>query len=208
MIDAQEFLHSHPVAEEQSPLEKSDSTRRNTRKKRRVETITHGNFAIAVADDPHNSDECKERALRLLDAAARSRKTLHNKLVERGFSEETIEPVLDRLTELGFIDDEAFGQAVLRSCITRGMGSRGAYQELVRKGIEPSLAQMLCNSANQEGAFEDAAWQLGRQVARKTAGLDLQVRKRRFWSAGGRKGHSSDILRVVCEALFTDHEEE
>ena len=35
-----------------------------------------------------------------------------------------------------------------------------------------------------------------------TAGLDVEVRKRRFWSAGGRKGHNPEVLRKIAQELF------
>ena len=82
------------------------------------------------------------------------------------------------------------------------MGRRGAVLELARKGVDRKLAEQVCGEAEQNGIFEDAAWELGRQIARKTHGLDHQVRQRRFWSAGGRKGHSPETLRRVAAELL------
>ena len=74
--------------------------------------------------------------------------------------------------------------------------------ELARKGVDRKLAEQVCDEAEQNGIFEDAAWELGRQIARKTHGLDRRVRQRRLWSAGGRKGHSPETLRRVAAALL------
>lgn len=52
------------------------------------------------------------------------------------------------------------------------------------------------------GVFEDAAWELGRRSAAKTQGMDPKVRKRRFWSSGGRKGHDAETLRAIAHELF------
>ena len=83
------------------------------------------------------------------------------------------------------------------------MGRRGAVMELARKGVDRRLAEQVCGETEQQGVFEDAAWELGRRVARKTRGLDRQVRQRRFWSAGGRKGHSPETLRRVAAELLS-----
>lgn len=60
--------------------------------------------------------------------------------------------------------------------------------ELTRKGVDRVLAQRVCAEADSRGVFDDAAWELGRRTARKTAGMDLEVRRRRLWSAGGARG--------------------
>ncbi|MDN6425433.1 MAG: RecX family transcriptional regulator, partial [Bifidobacterium crudilactis] len=60
----------------------------------------------------------------------------------------------------------------------------------------------LIEEAAQQGQFVDAAYALGRSVARRTQGMERKVRMRRFWSAGGRKGHSPDTLRQVFADVF------
>lgn len=143
-------------------------------------------FTYTAAEDPNDVEACKESALRLLDAAARSSGMLRDKLAEREYDPEVIEQVLARLEELGLIDDEEYARSVIRSCLGRMMGARGTVMELTRKGIDRQLAQRMVNETARTGAFEEAAWELGRSVAKKTRGKDLDVRKRRFWSAGGR----------------------
>lgn len=101
------------------------------------------------------------------------------------------------------IDDRAYAESAVRYCAGRMMGRRGAVMELARKGVDRRLAEQVCGEAEQQGVFEDAAWELGRRVARKTRGLDRQARQRRFWSAGGRKGHSPETLRRVAAELLS-----
>ncbi|MEE0970793.1 MAG: regulatory protein RecX, partial [Bifidobacterium ruminantium] len=109
---------------------------------------------------------------------------------------------IDRLERVQLINDEAYAQSAVRYCASRLMGRRGAVMELIRKGVDRGLAQHVCDEAEAEGVFSEAAWELGRRTARKTTGMDCDVRKRRFWSAGGRKGHNPDILRQVAQELF------
>lgn len=157
-----------------------------------------------VPDDPADSDACREAALTLLDAAARSSGALIRRLIDKGYDPQVAEDVVMRLVDVHLIDDEEYARAVVRSCAGRMLGFRGTTMELRRKGVDDKLAQSVAAEAREQGVFEDAAWQLGRKIALKTEGLELQVRRRRFWSAGGRKGHDPETLRRVAHELFDD----
>lgn len=164
----------------------------------------HSGVAVVRAEleDPGDADACREAALSLLDAAPRSSGALTDRLVEKGYDSATVNQVIVRLKELGLLDDDAYAQFVIRSCASRMMGARGAAQELSRKGVDRALAARVVAEASEAGVFEECAWELGRQVARRTEGLDRDVRLRRFWSAGGRKGHAPDVLSAIAHELF------
>ena len=125
--------------------------------------------------------------LRLLDAAPRPSGAIRERLIGKGYASEVVDDVIVRLIRVRLIDDEAYAQSAVRYCTSRLMGYRGAVMELKRKGVDRQLAQRVCDEAESQGVFAEAAWELGRRTARKTAGLDVEVRKRRFWSAGGGK---------------------
>lgn len=165
--------------------------------------VRRGSFRVTQASDPADYDACREAALRLLDAAARPTGALRTKLAERGYRSDVIDSVIDRLVELHLVDDEDYARRLVQSCAARQKGQRGTVMELVRKGVDHTLAERTVAQAAQSGVFDDAVWELGRRVARKTQGLDLQVRRRRFWSAAGRRGHDPQRIREVCDALFT-----
>jgi regulatory protein len=147
-------------------------------------------------------DACREAALRLLDAAPRSSGALRERLIGKGYDEAVADDVVERLIRVQLVDDHAYAESAVRYCAGRMMGRRGTIMELGRKGVDRSLAEQVCAAAESQGVFEEAAWELGRQVARKTRGLDRQVRQRRFWAAGGRKGHNPDALRRVAAELL------
>lgn len=155
-----------------------------------------------VPDDPADGDACREAALTLLDATARSSGALIKRLIDKGYDPVVAEDVVTRLVEVHLIDDEEYARSVVRSCAGRMLGFRGTVMELKRKGVDDHMAQQVAVQAREQGVFEDAAWQLGRKVAAKTEGLELEVRRRRFWSAGGRKGHDPETLRRVAHELF------
>ena len=177
-----------------------EDTPKRTRHARHAGRVVAG--VSRTPDDPNDLDACREAALRLLDAAPRPSGAVRERLVGKGYAPEVVDDVIARLIRVRLIDDEAYAQSAVRYCASRLMGYRGAVMELKRKGVDRQLAQHVCDEAESQGVFAEAAWELGRRTARKTAGLDVEVRKRRFWSAGGRKGHDPEVLREIAQELF------
>ena len=177
-----------------------EDTPKRTRHARHAGRVVAG--VSRTPDDPNDLDACRETALRLLDAAPRPSGAMRERLVGKGYAPEVVDDVIARLIRVRLIDDEAYAQSAVRYCASRLMGYRGAVMELKRKGVNRQLAQHVCDEAESQGVFAEAAWELGRRTARKTAGLDVEVRKRRFWSAGGRKGHDPEVLREIAQELF------
>lgn len=177
-----------------------EDTPKRTRHARHAGRVVAG--VSRTPDDPNDLDACREAALRLLDAAPRPSGAMRERLVGKGYAPEVVDDVIARLIRVHLIDDEAYAQSAVRYCASRLMGYRGAVMELKRKGVDRQLAQHVCDEAESQGMFAEAAWELGRRTARKTAGLDVEVRKRRFWSAGGRKGHDPEVLREIAQELF------
>lgn len=177
-----------------------EDTPKRTRHARHAGRVVAG--VSRTPDDPNDLDACREAALRLLDAAPRPSGAMRERLIGKGYAPEVVDDVIARLIRVHLIDDEAYAQSAVRHCASRLMGYRGAVMELKRKGVNRQLAQHVCDEAESQGMFAEAAWELGRRTARKTAGLDVEVRKRRFWSAGGRKGHDPEVLREIAQELF------
>ena len=177
-----------------------EDTPKRTRHARHAGRVVAG--VSRTPDDPNDLDACREAALRLLDAAPRPSGAMRERLVGKGYAPEVVDDVIARLIRVRLIDDEAYAQSAVRYCASRLMGYRVAVMELKRKGVNRQLARHVCDEAESQGVFAEAAWELGRRTARKTAGLDVEVRKRRFWSAGGRKGHDPEVLREIAQELF------
>ena len=89
----------------------------------------------------------KERALALLDKRDYSRAELLKKLLEKGEDEAEATAAVDRLAELGFVDDARYAPIVVRHYAAKGYGARRVRQELARRGIprelwDEAMAQM------------------------------------------------------------------
>lgn len=159
------------------------------------------------ARDSDDAGACQEAALKLLDMAPRSEDTLRQRLQGKGYSNQAIETALANLERVGLVDDEKYAQGIVESCLNRCMGRRGAFMELKRRGIREAEAKKALDEAEERGAFHQAALDLGEQVAKRTRGFDRRTRLRRLWSAGGRKGHTSDDIREAAEAFLPREED-
>ena len=156
----------------------------------------------AGVEDPKDLDACREAALRLLDAAPRASGALRERLVAKGYDADVADDVIERLTRVQLLDDDSYARSAVRYCAGRLLGARATVTELTRKGVDRRLAQQVVSQAEEDGVFEEAAWELGHQYARKTQGMDPDKRRQRFWSAGGRKGHSPETLQRISRELF------
>jgi regulatory protein len=144
----------------------------------------------------------REICLRQLAVRARSRAELTAALRRRGVADDVAEAVLDRLTAVGLIDDDAFAAAVVSSAYeNRGLARRGLAVELRRRGIDDDVATAAL--ASVDGAAEEtAARDLVARRLRGMSGLEPHVRLRRLVAMLGRKGYPTDLaVRVVTQVL-------
>lgn len=88
-----------------------------------------------------NINRAKEKALYLIEYRARSRKEIEDKLLPL-YGEEAAEAAIDRLEQLGLIDDESFAREYAEQLLTKKKFSvRRALFELMKKGIDKALAE-------------------------------------------------------------------
>lgn len=141
-------------------------------------------------------------ALRSLEHSARSRHDLHALLLRRNVPEDATQAVLDRLTELGLIDDREFArQWVQQRQAVKGLGRHVLRMELRRHGIADDLIAEAVDGLSDE-VERCAATQLATRRNERLRGLDPVVRRRRLTSYLQRKGYGYDIVASVTAELF------
>ncbi|WP_298991697.1 regulatory protein RecX [uncultured Pseudokineococcus sp.] len=141
-------------------------------------------------------------ALRQLTMAPRSRAELERKMATKGVEREVAAQVLDRLTEVGLVDDEAYAGMLVRSLqASRGLARRGLQHELRSKGVDDDVARVALEEVTDEDERAVAEQLVARRL-RATSGLDRAVRERRLLGLLARKGYAGGLARaVVREAL-------
>lgn len=171
---------------------------------------------IVMSLDLHTGDEITEaqadelilrvESLRALQKAytflsynAHSRKALSDKLQRAGFSQGAVELALERLEQLGLIDDGALAArliAVMQN--SKHWGRRRAVEELCKRGIPRDMAQEY--SADHDN-YNGLIWQLEHKYRKR----DLTDPKERQKVTAGlvRLGFEFDEIRRAL-AEFED----
>jgi regulatory protein len=140
--------------------------------------------------------------LRRLTAAPRARAELRSDLVRRGIPPDVADRVLDRFTDVGLIDDEAYAQAWVESRQrTRGTARAVLRQELRGKGVGDEDVQAALEGID-DVAERARAVELVRVKVRAMQRLDDDVKMRRLVSMLMRRGYRQGVaLSVVTEVL-------
>ncbi|MFB9368682.1 regulatory protein RecX [Kitasatospora albolonga] len=155
-----------------------------------------------AAEEADPAERARAICLRLLTGAAKTRKQLAEALAKREIPEEVAEQVLDRLQEVGLIDDAAFAEAWVESRHNaRGLGRRVLSQELRQRGVAPELAERALAQVDEDGE-EAAARDFVERRLRTMRGLDDQAKLRRLVGALARRGYAEGLaFRLAKEAL-------
>jgi regulatory protein len=164
-----------------------------------------------VADGPDADSESVARTI-LLDALtgqARSRKELRQKLAKKDVPDDLAERLLDRFTEVGLVDDEAFARSWVESRQrSRGLARRALAQELRRKGVDDATARAALDDVDP-AQEEEAARLLVRKKLRSLRGVDHATATRRLAGLLARKGYPAGLaFAVVRDELGASDEDE
>ncbi len=119
-------------------------------------------FPIEISEEEYQdlvkSAEClraERKALQLISRAEQSRQGLVHKLEQRGYSEDVVRRVLDRLADLDFINDRRFAAAWIRTQISLShtKSKMQLVTGLMKRGLDIRTAASMVNelySANLE----------------------------------------------------------
>src|SRR6266480_3231368 len=129
---------------------------------------------------PGKRKDVHERALGLLAVRQRSRRELERRLHRAGFDQEEIQGELDRLQQVGLIDDEAFARSVAEhSFTTRKEGRRVVAGRLMSAGIASETVEAVLEEA--VGGEEERADALAGAKAARLSGLQPDAAYRRLY---------------------------
>lgn len=134
------------------------------------------------------------RALNLLGYRARSEAEIRDRLGRYGYVEETIELVVLRLIELGYLDDEEFARLKAREKARR-YGPRRVSIELRKSGVGEALAREV---VEEEFAGRSEVGEARSAAARRynTRGSDAEAR--RVYGFLVRRGYSAGVCAQVA----------
>ena len=146
--------------------------------------------------DKSNERRAKEKALWLISYRSHSKKELFDKL-KRGFDEESAQKAVDRMEELGLINDEEFAKLYARKLVNgKKMSVKAAEFELYRKGIDKITAEQVLGELEY-----DPQTQIIEFITKKYKNIQDEKIKRRAVAALQRKGYSWEEIKQAIESL-------
>jgi regulatory protein len=156
-----------------------------------------------------------ESAARYLEARPRSVAEVRRRLTSMGYRGPLVDGALVRMTELGYLDDEAFARSWVASRDrARPRGGHALRRELQLKGVDREIVDAILDEREDEGArdadgpsADEAAAE--RLLAKKLPSLqrdaDPRRRLQKAYALLARNGFSPDVCSLVARrALARD----
>ena len=162
----------------------------------------------AAVDD---QDVVLAAAARFLEARSRSVTEVRRRLTGAGYRPALVQGAIDRLLELGMLDDRAFAGAWIASRDrARPRGERVLRQELLQKGVDRAVIDELLEErrTGEQGEVTepdlDAARKLLERNARSLARVaDPRQRRARAYALLARNGFDPDVCREVAAEVVS-----
>lgn len=153
-----------------------------------------------VPRDPEAA--ARQICLRLITIEPRSRAQLAQAMQRKQIPDHVAEGILNRFTEVGLIDDQAFARAWVESRHhSRGLSRRALSTELRRRGVAADDVRDAVDTLDP-GQEAVTARQIVDRKLRATRGQPFDARMRRLVGALARKGYGAALsYRIVREAL-------
>jgi regulatory protein len=154
-------------------------------------------------------EQARGLCLRLLTARARTRAELSGQLAKRGYPDDVSDRVLDRLAQVGLVDDIDFAQQWVQSRrVNAGKGKRALAAELRTKGVDNDVITAALADIDA-GAERERAEQLVRDKLRREKlgdGDDPKVMRRLVGMLARRGYGQSMAVDVVTSELANERE--
>ncbi len=156
----------------------------------------------ALGPDADHEAVARKILLDQLTGQARSRSELATKLAKKHVPAEVADRILDRFTEVGLIDDQAFARDwVENRQATRGLARRALAQELRRKGVDQEVITEAVDAVDPADEVE-AARLLVRRKLPSLQRFDHVTQVRRLTGMLARKGYGPGVAyQVVREEI-------
>lgn len=143
----------------------------------------------------------RDRALEMVSRRLMSKKELHDKLIQKGESEENADYCVRWLTENGFLSDETYAAAVARHYASKGYGAGRVRTELSRRGISRELWDEAVDAMPENDSRID------RLIASKLKNPTDREQVRKLSSALYRRGYSWEEIRSALARYSAETED-
>lgn len=192
----------------------------------RISVFVEGEYAFSVTDElavlynlapgrPVENEQIAEMMRedeykRALSAAfahiarsEKSEKQLRDFLNKKGFLPEAAERAVERLRELGYIDDAALAENFVAGSKT--LGKRALQYKLREKGVAYETIQSALEQVDDQTQLE-AAKALAQKQAKRYAALDVRARRQKLGAFLARRGFDWDTITAALSQAEEEDE--
>lgn len=179
-------------------------------RRRPRESFADGRERRAAIDDPA---VVLEAAARFLEARSRSVAEVRRRLGRAGYRSDLVDGAIVRLSELGMLDDEAFGRAWVESRDrARPRGEIALRRELGLKGVDRAIVDELLDERRAPGGAAPAGPGVDLEAARRLLArnqralervADPRQRRQRAYALLARNGFDPETCREASAAVNT-----
>ena len=154
--------------------------------------------------------QAREAALHLLAVRPRAAVELARRLRMKGYEPEVTDEVIERLRELGMIDDAAFAGTLVRDRVRlRPSGARRLQSELRAKGVDEEVArEAIRDTLEGEGTDERELALRAAEKWRTRPGEERDRARRRLHGFLARRGFGGETIREVIDEVLPGGEME
>ena len=155
--------------------------------------------------DPKQVTEARNICLRLLAVAPRPRAGLAQALQRKEIPDDVAQAVLDRLTEVGLIDDVAYAHSFVRvKQRDRALGRTKLRTELRRLGVDEDIMAAAVQTVDPEAERARAVELIDKRIDATMAAGPVAAR-RRLLGLLDRRGYPAEIAIAVVEDALSGY---
>lgn len=166
------------------------------KKKKKIEEMSYDEVVL----------KAKDIILYALSMSPKTRKQLEDKLKEKNIPEPAAKEALDKMAEVGLIDDAQFAKSWVYSRHTyKGLSAMAIKRELKLKGVDEEIINESLETIGYDAEWEKALEMVARK-AKSTKHLEKQVRVRRLVGMLARKGYSGNIAFNAVKEILNNEE--
>ena len=142
---------------------------------------------------------CFEKAMGYLSRGMKTCKQMRDYLLGKGYDNETVNYVIDKLTDYKYLNDEYYAQVYVEQNVAN-KGERRLKQELQQKGIANSIAEKYCVT-DPDVTAENAERLAEKYMRSKPRDVKTLQRLQRYLLS---RGYDFDVVNAVIRSYKTD----
>ncbi len=156
---------------------------------------------IEALAEKDRRQRCFNAAVRFLGYRPRSESEMRQRLARHGFEETAIEKTLERLKELGYVNDDEFARYWVENRESFSpRGRRLTTMELKKKGLEADIIEKAVSGIDEA----DSAYRAAQSRVRRLEALDYNAFRLRLGQYLGRRGFNYATIKEITEKVWKE----